>query len=117
MFAQILTRSEWSKVFATFFLSWVFTNTDISDGPKLVQHESKAYGYHICPVGNAELERRRAELRDQQRKEEEARLAKERAEQEKRDAIKYVYFLLRLNNVNNNYQDKRGHIISTVARE
>ena len=47
--------------------------------------------YIVCGVGNAELERRRAELRDQQRKEEEARLAKERAEQEKRDAIKYVY--------------------------
>ena len=50
--------------------------------------------YIVCGVGNAELERRRAELRDQQRKEEEARLAKERAEQEKRDAIKYVYSLI-----------------------
>lgn len=38
--------------------------------------------------GNAELERRRAELREQQRQEEEARIAKERAEQEKREAAR-----------------------------
>lgn len=48
------------------------------------------HALRMCHItsGNAELERRRAELRDQQRKEEEARLAKERAEQEKRDAIR-----------------------------
>ena len=40
--------------------------------------------------GNAELEKRRAELREQQRKEEEARLAKEKAEQEKREAARYT---------------------------
>ena len=62
--------------------------------------------YIVCGVGNAELERRRAELRDQQRKEEEARLAKERAEQEKRDAIKYVYSLIVANTLNSEIYGK-----------
>ena len=40
--------------------------------------------------GQAELERRRAMLREQQQKENEARLAAERAEQEKRERIRSV---------------------------
>lgn len=40
--------------------------------------------------GQAELERRRAMLREQQQKEAEARLAAEKAEQEKRERIRYV---------------------------
>ena len=38
--------------------------------------------------GQAELERRRALLREQQKAEEEARLALERAEQEKRERVR-----------------------------
>jgi hypothetical protein len=40
--------------------------------------------------GQAELERRRAMLREQQQKEAEARLAAEKAEQEKRERIRYI---------------------------
>jgi len=40
--------------------------------------------------GQAELERRRAMLRDMQQKEAEARLAAEKAEQEKRERIRFI---------------------------
>ena len=45
--------------------------------------------------GQAELEKRRAMLRELQRKEEEDRLAAERAEHEKREKHRYEYYLLR----------------------
>ena len=87
MFLDIMQLKEWKQLLNVFVSLTVVTFED----------RRKAN----FDKGQAELEKRRLALQEQRKQEEEARLAAERAEQEKRERIRYAVYRLSYHRMSN----------------